>query len=57
MHVEFDADGNRIQGTDYSGLRQVIATVLIVMIWIFVATYGSIVAQEIASEKERVSWK
>jgi len=51
MHVEFDADGNRIQGTDYSGLRQVIATVLIVMIWIFVATYGSIVAQEIASEK------
>ncbi|BAK58859.1 sodium ABC transporter permease [Lactococcus garvieae] len=51
VHVEFDADGNRIQGTDYSGLRQVIATVLIVMIWIFVATYGSIVAQEIASEK------
>lgn len=51
MHVEFDADGNRIQGTDYSGLRQVIATVLIVMIWVFVATYGSIVAQEIASEK------
>ena len=44
VHVEFDADGNRIQGTDYSGLRQVIATVLIVMIWIFVATYGSIVA-------------
>ncbi|EKF51444.1 ABC transporter permease [Lactococcus garvieae] len=51
VHIEFDADGNRIQGTDYSGLRQVIATVLIVMIWIFVATYGSIVAQEIASEK------
>lgn len=51
VHVEFDADGNRNQGTDYSGLRQVIATVLIVMIWIFVATYGSIVAQEIASEK------
>lgn len=51
VHVEFDADGNRIQGTDYSGLRQVIATALIIMIWIFVATYGSIVAQEIASEK------
>lgn len=51
IHVEFDEEGNRIQGTDYSGLRQAIATALIILIWIFVATYGSIVAQEIASEK------
>lgn len=51
VHVQFNADGDVTTTQDFSGIRQAVATILIVVIWFFVSIYGSIIAQEIASEK------
>jgi len=49
--IQFDADGNVTTTQDLSGFRHMVALVLVIFIWMFVAMYGSIIAQEIAGEK------
>ncbi|SKA12192.1 ABC-2 type transport system permease protein [Pilibacter termitis] len=50
-HIEFDENGKVTTTEDYSGIRQIVTYALIIIIYTFVVTYSSIIAQEIANEK------
>ena len=49
--VSFDKAGNMSAETDHSSLQMIVTNVSAIILFIFVVTYSSIIAQEIASEK------
>lgn len=49
--VSFDKAGKMSSETDHSSLQMIVTNVSAIILFIFVVTYSSIIAQEIASEK------
>lgn len=49
--VSFDAAGKMEDKDDYSNIQSVVAMVATILLLVFIMTYASIIAQEIASEK------
>lgn len=49
--VSFNEEGNLQEETDFSGIRTLVGMVSTILLFIFIMTYASIIAQEIASEK------
>lgn len=49
--VSFDAEGKMEDKDDYSNIQSMVAMVATILLLVFIMTYASIIAQEIASEK------
>lgn len=49
--VSFDEAGNLQEEADFSGIRTIVGMMSTILLFIFIVTYASIIAQEIASEK------
>lgn len=49
--VSFDAEGKTEDKDDYSNIQSMVAMVATILLLVFIMTYASIIAQEIASEK------
>lgn len=49
--ISFDETGNLQEEIDFSGIRIVVGMMSTILLFIFIVTYASIIAQEIASEK------
>ncbi|MGM0217034.1 ABC transporter permease [Enterococcus sp. AZ126] len=49
--VSFDSDGKMTTGQDNTAIQSAMSFVITIILWVFIITYASIIAQEIASEK------
>lgn len=49
--VSFDSDGKMTTGQDNTAIQSAMSFIITIILWVFIITYASIIAQEIASEK------
>lgn len=55
--ISFDENGKIKTGEDNTGIQMALAMGITILLFVFISSYSSIIAQEIASEKALESWK